>query len=198
MFAVLGEESVAGGVRRIEALTGRAALLHIQKQRMQLREAAELYRVPHDHLLERLRLAIDQQKSTQQRIDQLEKGQHSAQAMQWLDQAAHVNEVRVVVQKLPRLHTKVLRSITDTITAKDPGSIVVLCSLDSEKGTLAIAVGKELLEKYSAADILQDCAGHLPVKGGGKAVFAQGSLQRVEVTTIIATLEEILVSYIQA
>lgn len=177
LVSVTSESSVGSGSRRIEALVGIDALRALTAERELTRRLAASLKAPATELESRIADALDELKSAQKRIAELE----SAQAMQLVPklaaEATKVAGLNVVATAITsEVNADQLRGLT-TAVASDLGSdsVVILGAIISEKPLVMIASGPSAQQQgVRAGELAKIAAAVLGGGGGGKADFAQG------------------------
>lgn len=172
-FKIIGESSVAAGVRRIEALTGGEAYKYIKQQEDAIRNLSEaLKTAPSDVVakVEKLNLLL---KEKEKEIERLKGRLSSSQAGDIIAEARVIEGVRVLSKKVDGLDMKDLRTFGDSLRDKIKSGIIALGSSKEGKVSIIVMVTKEIQEKYSAVDIVKEIAGIVGGSGGGRPDMAQ-------------------------
>ena len=173
VFKIIGEQSVAAGVRRIEAISGDHALAEYQKALATLRTAAGLLGATEDQLIPVLERQIDQTKALEKQLAGLKRDAAGSQAGDLLGGNREVKGVRVLVSKVDDYDREALRHLVDTLRQKMGSGVVVLATVDQGKVALIAAVTKDLTQKLHAGKIVQEIAKLLGGSGGGKPDLAE-------------------------
>jgi alanyl-tRNA synthetase len=173
VFKIVGEQSVAAGVRRIEAISGDHALAEYQKALATLRTAAGLLGATEDQLIPVLERQIDQMKALEKQLAGLKRDAAGSQAGDLLGGTREVKGVRVLVSKVDDYDREALRHLVDTLRQKMGSGVVVLATVDQGKVALIAAVTKDLTQKLHAGKIVQEIAKLLGGSGGGKPDLAE-------------------------
>jgi alanyl-tRNA synthetase len=174
VLKILKEESVAAGVRRIEAITGIAALDHYQHQAGVLAAAARQLNVGEDALLAQVeKLAETARQLEKQLADQRRKG-----ALSQLDELAGKAQIikgtKVVVSVVENVDRDALRQLVDSLRQRLGSGIVVLGHAENGKVALIAGVTKDLTAKVHAGKVIQALAVQVGGKGGGRPDLAEG------------------------
>lgn len=172
-FKIIGESSVAAGVRRIEALTGAEAYKYIKQQEDTIRNLAEaLKTAPSDVVakVEKLNLLL---KEKEKEIERLKGRLSSSQAGDIIAEARVIEGVRVLSKKVDGLDMKDLRTFGDSLRDKIKSGVIALGSSKDDKVSIVVMVTKDVQEKYSAVDIVKEIAGIVGGSGGGRPDMAQ-------------------------
>ena len=173
VFKIVGEQSVAAGVRRIEAISGDHALAEYQKALTTLRTAAELLGATEDQLILALERQIDQMKALEKQLAGLKRDTAGSQAGDLLGGIREVKGVRILVSKVDDYDREALRHLVDTLRHKMGSGLVVLATVDQGKVALIAAVTRDLTQKLHAGKIVQEIAKLLGGSGGGKPDLAE-------------------------
>jgi alanyl-tRNA synthetase len=173
LFKVVSEGAVASGVRRIEAVTGDAALRHVVQEEAALRESAELLKIPPLELPRRLQKLLDEQKQLERQLTQLEGRLAKSRAEELVSAAKQVAGVAVLAARLDGLDPDGLRSVVDMLRDRMGPGIICLGSALDGKVNLIAAVSKDLSAKYPAGKLIQEVAKQVGGGGGGRPDLAQ-------------------------
>jgi alanyl-tRNA synthetase len=173
VFKIIGESSVASGVRRIEALTGDAALKYLQAGIRVLNDSANLVKDRPEGVYKRIEALIAAQKTLEKELDRL-KIKMAAQSAQQADQEVKIiNNVKVLARCVEAQSPNVLRDLADQFRDKIQSGIVVLGAKTDAKALLIAVVTKDLLDRYHAGNIIKVIAAEVGGKGGGRPDMAQ-------------------------
>jgi alanyl-tRNA synthetase len=175
LLKILSESGIASGVRRIEALTGIAALKYLRNQERTLREISELLRVPTGKLPARVEKLLEDRRNGEREIERLRSSQRGQTSKGLTDNAREVAGVRVVTSKVEGVGATELRSMVDDLRGQLASGIVLLAAETDGRVSLALGVTKDLTDRYRAGDLIREVAGIVGGKGGGKPSFAQAS-----------------------
>ena len=194
VFRILSEGAVAANVRRIEALTGAAALQHDQKRDERLKNAALLLKVSPDKLVDRLKRFLDETKEKEREIESLKGRLFSEKSTDLLKDQREIQGVSVVAKELEADTPKELREAVDRIKDKMGSGIVLLGATAKGKAMLICAVTKDLTDRFNAGQIIRELSGIVGGKGGGRPDMAQGGGDKPEkLADAIASLETLIV-----
>ena len=174
LFKVVGEGAVAAGVRRLEAVTGPAALRHVGQEEAALRETAELLKIPPLEVPRRLGKLLEEQRALEKRLAELEARLAKGRADELVRGARVVGDVRVVTARLDGLDAAGLRTVADAVREKVPsGSVVILGSVTNGAASLVTAVSKDLTSRVNAGKLVKEGARAVEGSGGGRPDLAQ-------------------------
>ncbi|RLC00123.1 MAG: alanine--tRNA ligase [Deltaproteobacteria bacterium] len=173
LFKIVSESSIASGVRRIEALTGEAALNHLQKTVHAVQEAAGILRVKPDAVPKRIQKLLEQLKNNEKDINQLKAKILGRSSSKVLDEVVKVNDVKLLVKKIDADSPAALRNIADRYKEQIKSGIIVLGSRSGSKALLLTAVTRDLTGQYHAGKIVNKLAVIVGGGGGGRPDMAQ-------------------------
>lgn len=180
LFKIIEETSVASGIRRIEALTGAAALAHIQNTEKLLNETAHLLRERSDIVPQRVEKMLAHQKSLEKEVDRL-KVRIASEAVDDIEaDIKTVNNVKVLAKKVSVDQPAALRDLADRFKDKIQSGIVVLGSAAGNKAMLIVVVSKDLTDRFHAGDIVKQVASVVNGGGGGRPDMAQAGGSKPE------------------
>ncbi len=173
LFKVVSEGAVASGVRRIEAVTGEAALRHVGQEEAALRESAGLLKIPPLELPRRLQKLLDDQKQLEKQLAQLEGRLARSRAEDLVASARPVAGVPVLAARLDGLDPDGLRSVMDVLRGRLPQGVIFVGSATDGKVNLIASVSKDLTARVPAGKLIQEVAKVVGGGGGGRPDLAQ-------------------------
>jgi alanyl-tRNA synthetase len=172
IFKIISEGSIASGVRRIEALTGRNALEYFKKIEKVEQDIAHLLKVDKDKLPERIKSIIDTERELTQRIEKLEKKVNTFETRE-LESEKLKDGINLIVKNVSRRSPEMLRRFADEIKKSNKKKcIVVLGTEFSQKAHIVSLVTKDLAKKVSAQSIIKEISPIIEGGGGGRDDFA--------------------------
>ena len=175
LFHIESEFSVAAGVRRIEAVTGRRALEQMNRaQEMLFQAAAELKAKPAE-LREKAVQMNAELRELRQTIEKLKAREFTGQAEQFLMSAKAVKGLKVFSMSRNGLSADDMRRMGDFLRDKEPGVVALLAGVNEGKITFQAICGKEAVARgVKAGEIIKAIAPICGGKGGGKPDSAMG------------------------
>jgi alanyl-tRNA synthetase len=173
LFKVVSEGAVASGVRRIEAVTGEAALRHVGQEEAALRESAGLLKIPPLELPRRLQKLLDEQKQLEKQLAYLEARLARSRAEDLVASAKEVAGVPVLAARLDGLDPDGLRSVVDMLRDRLPQGVICVGSSADGKVNLIASVSKDLTARIPAGKLIQEVAKVVGGGGGGRPDLAQ-------------------------
>lgn len=180
LLHIIQETGVSAGVRRIEALTGQAALEFLLAREEQLLTAASLVKSKPDLLLERLAANQDKQRQLEKEVQQLKKKLASGSNTDLSSQVVEVAGIKVLAAQVDGADIKTLRELNDQLKQKLQPAAVVLAAVEGDKVSLIAGVSGTGLEKLHAGKLVNHVAQQLGGKGGGRADMAQAGANQPE------------------
>ncbi len=175
LFHIDSEFSVASGVRRIEAVTGRKALEVMNRSQDMLFQAAAALKVKPNELREKAGQMTGEIRELKQAIEKLKAREFVSQADQFLLNAKQVKGLKVVSFSRNGLAADDLRKMGDFLRDKAANVAALLASVNGEKITFLAVCGKEAVARgVKAGDIIKAIAPICGGKGGGKPDSAMG------------------------
>lgn len=173
-FIIISESAVSSGVRRIEAVSGRAALEMIQGDRATLKQLSEDLKVPRAKIPERISVLQDEIKALKKELSKLQTAQRSGSAAEILEAAEVINDIKLVVHLFTDTGGKALRDAYEAMKSRQPDNLVVIFgSMADGKGSLLAGVSKSLVARgLNAGDIIRQVAPIAGGSGGGKPEMA--------------------------
>jgi len=171
---IVYEGSISAGVRRIEAITGEAALHQYQETTGALRRIADLVRSGEPELVEHVEKLLANERVLAKQVDQLKEKLAQAAVGALESQAHTVNGVHVLAARLDGMDRQQMRSLADSLRNKWKSAAVVLASTDDGSVAIVAAVTKDLTSKVQAGKLVSAVAQATGGKGGGRPDMAEG------------------------
>ena len=173
---LMSESSIAAGVRRVEALTGSAAVVNIQEETALLSNAAGLLKAPKTELLERIERLLQEQRELGQQLQQL-KSQHALGNVDALAKDARlVEDVQVVASCVADTDRDGLRRLVDALKNRLESGVVALAAVTGNEVAFVVGVTPDLVKHrgLQAGKIISELAALADGRGGGRPELAQG------------------------
>lgn len=174
LFKIVSEGGVAAGVRRIEAVTGAAALAYLNGAEEQLKEAAGLVKGNRDNLLDKLTGLVERNRQLEKELEQLKAKAASAAGDDLSGSAVDVKGVKVLAHRLDGLDGKALLALVDQLKNKLGRAVILLGGVSDDKVVLVAGVTQDLTAQLKAGDLMKQAAAAVGGKGGGRPDMAQG------------------------
>ncbi len=174
LFRIASETGIAAGVRRIEALTGAAALRSVVAQSDLLDQLGGLLKAGSDELLGKAKQLVDRNRELQKELQAAQVELASGGAQNVDDQVQAVDDVKVLVTRRDGVETKSLRAMLDRMRQQLGSGVVVVGSARDGKVSIIAGVSADLTDRLHAGRLVQSLAAQVGGKGGGKAEMGQG------------------------
>ncbi|GAA0720184.1 alanine--tRNA ligase [Dokdonella soli] len=174
LFKIVGESGVAAGVRRIEAVTGAAAIAFVAEEEARLDEIGGLLSAHGGELVDKLRQLFDRQKKLERELESLKAKAASSATQDLAANARKVGDISIVAARVDGLDAKALREGVDTLKQKLIDCVVLLATGSDGKASLVGGVHGAALGKVKAGDVVAHVAALIGGKGGGRPDMAQG------------------------
>ncbi|MBT0584884.1 alanine--tRNA ligase [Alteromonas oceanisediminis] len=172
-FKIVSESGIASGIRRIEAITGEAAVEFMQHQQLKLAELATLLKADPAALPERVKALQTSIKELEKQNQQMQQKLNSQQGQDLLNSAVSINGVSVLITEMQGVEAKSLRNILDDLKNRIGSGVVCIGVASDEKVNLIAGVTKDLTDKVKAGELINHVASQVGGKGGGRPDMAQ-------------------------
>lgn len=173
-FKIISETGVAAGVRRIEAVTGRAALNYYQNLEHTLNDVAKVVKAKRDDVAKKVEALVSDAKSLQKENDKLKAQIAKIEADSILDQVVVIEGVKALVARFEGMDMNALRNMGDTLKDKVEDGIVVLAShIDDKVSLVAMATKSAVDQGVHCGNIISTAVKLVNGGGGGRPNMAQ-------------------------
>lgn len=175
LFKIVSESGTGAGVRRIEALTGKAAFLYLEDIQEKFNTMKSQLKVKSDdQVVDKLTQLQDEEKSLLKQLEQRDKEITSLKMGNIEDQVEEINGYKVLVTEVDVPNAKAIRSTMDDFKSKLQDTIIILASNVDDKVSMVATVPKSLTNNVKAGDLIKQMAPIVGGKGGGRPDMAQG------------------------
>jgi alanyl-tRNA synthetase len=191
-FKITSEGGVAAGVRRIEAITGEAAVEYVEQSDALLKDVAGLLRGSREDLREKVRDALDRVRQMEKEVRALKDRLASGQGVDLASGAVEVKGVKVVATKVDGADAGALRNAVDQLKDKLKSAVIVLASVESpSKVVLVAGVTSDQTTRVKAGELVGAIAAQIGGRGGGRPDFAQaGGSNPAALDAALASVQE--------
>ena len=196
MFRIKSESSVASGVRRIEATTGRVSIDDTRHGRNTLLKAAQFFKTTPNTILERMEQQANEMKELRQAVEKFKAEASLGEARQVMASAKTVSGLHIITGTRQNMDANALRAMGDFLRDKDPSVVAVLASINGEKVSFLAVCGKEAVARgIKAGELVKSVSAVCGGKGGGKPDSAMGGgTDLLKVDDALATVDDFVVS----
>ena len=198
-FRILSEASIASGVRRIEAYTGKAVMDQIEKMNAVIGEAASILKTTPQELLHKAAATVQDMKEMRQSVDRLKDKLFSGEIERTLFSAKEIHGLKVFTMTRSDMGANDLRKMGDFVKDKAPNCVALMAAVNDGKITLLAACGKNAIQRgIKAGDIIKNLAPICGGKGGGKPDSAMGGGSDVlKLDDCLAALDDFVDSHVK-
>jgi alanyl-tRNA synthetase len=192
-FKIVSESSVAAGVRRIEAVTGQAALETVQAMSRNLQQSAQLLREKPEALSQRIERMLLEAKGLEREIEQLKGRLSAASAADAGAEVQSIGGVNVLVKRVEADSPAVLRELLDRFKDRLRSGVVVLGSVSNGKVLLIAGVTPDLTKRFHSGRLIKHVSAVVGGSGGGRPDMAQaGGSQPEHLDAALAAALEVI------
>ena len=190
IFKIISESGVAAGVRRIEALTGRAAYEYLRSQEDTLSSVEKLTKSNSTNVIEKVSsLQVEIKKLTKEK-EILQQKIANAELNNLVNDIKEVNGVSVLTSVVESENMNHLKQLVDNAKSKLENYVIAFASINEDKVNFVVAVDKAITDKYNAGKLVNVLATVCDGRGGGRPDMAQAGAKNKE--NINKAFEELL------
>ena len=179
-FKIIAESGIASGVRRIEAVTGEAAVNWVEEKEQQLDTVAKLVKSSREEVTDKVQQLLQRLKEQEKELGQLKGKMASLAGSDLSSQAEDINGVKILTAKLDGADSNTLRDTLDQLKNKLGTAAIVLASEEGGKVKLIAGVTKDLTDRIKAGELVNIAAAEVGGKGGGRPDMAQAGGSKPE------------------
>jgi alanyl-tRNA synthetase len=174
LFKIVSEAGVAAGVRRIEALTGAAALQWVERNESLLKDVAAQVRGSREDVTTKVHDALERLRQLEREVRSLRDKLASGQGVDLGAGAQDVNGVKVVATTVDGADAGALRNAVDQLKAQLKSAVIVLASVEGDSKIVLVAgVTPDQIARVKAGELVGSVAAQVGGRGGGRPDFAQ-------------------------
>ena len=174
-FRITGESSVASGVRRVEAITGKAYLREMEAVNRRMYAAAEVLHAKPADLIAKAKGFTAELKEARQSVERMKEKILHSDVERFLYASKNIGGIKVITTTRTDLDAGDLRKLGDFLRDKDPDTVAVLATATESKVTFVAVCGKNAVAKgIRAGDLVRAVSAVTGGKGGGKPDSAMG------------------------
>jgi len=173
LLRIVSESGVAAGTRRIEALTGPAALAFSDAAENDLRAIAELLKASRRDVVDKVKALLSQHRDLQRETDQLKQRAAASRGVDLAETATELRGVRILAAQVQGDDPKALLGTLDTLKSKLGSAVIVLGQVSNGKVDLIAGVTKDVTDRVKAGEIIAMVAQRVGARGGGRPDMAR-------------------------
>ncbi len=173
LFKIISEAGIAAGVRRIEAVTGLAAVNHLHTLESMIADASALLKSEPSVLVEKVEQSLNKVKTLEKELRQIQDKMASAQGSNLTEKVKVINGVNTLLVNLGEADPKSLRGLVDDLKNKIGSVVMLLAASSNGKVSLIAGVSKDLIGQVKAGELVNVAAAEVGGKGGGRPDMAQ-------------------------
>ncbi|MCC0644011.1 MULTISPECIES: alanine--tRNA ligase [unclassified Clostridioides] len=174
MFKILSEGGVAAGVRRIEAITGKAVYEYLKEKEGIISEVCVNLKSKEDNLIQRISSLLEENKNLSKELHDIKTKMSLQSADSIFDSKLEVNGVNLITNKFEGMDMDTLRETADNLRDKLGSGVVVLANIVDDKVNFVVTATKDVLDKgIHSGNIVREVAKIAGGKGGGRPNMAQ-------------------------
>jgi len=172
-FKIVGETSVAAGIRRIEAVTGREAVDYVHHMEDTIISVASALKCPQWKITDRVTQLLSKVKALTRELEELKLKGGTIDIGKIVEEAPDISGVKLVCHQVDGADAKILRELGDRLRSRLGSGVVVLGSKNKKKALILVMVTKDLTERVHAGDLVKVLSRFVGGGGGGRPDMAQ-------------------------
>jgi alanyl-tRNA synthetase len=165
LFRIVGESAVSAGVRRIEAVTGEAALALVAENERHLAEVAAVLHIGTADVADRVAALVEERRRLERQVAELQK--KLAVGGGGAADVEEVAGVKLTARNLGDVPARDLKGIAEAIGKQNGSGVVALVSVNDGKASVVVGVSPDLTSRFSAVDLVRAASAAVGGKGGG-------------------------------
>ena len=198
-FRIESEGSVASGVRRIEAITGKETLAEMDRTRQRVYDACAVLKTKPAELAAKLESQVEEIKTLKKAVESFKAKETAGEVDRFLFGAHNIGGLKVMTVMVPDADANKLRQMGDMLRDKDATVAAVLATVNGEKVTFLAVCGKEAIAKgIKAGDLVKQVCTACGGSGGGKPDSAMGGgKDATKVDNALALVDDFVASKVK-
>jgi alanyl-tRNA synthetase len=191
LFKIVSEAGVASGVRRVEGVTGEAALAYIRETETSLTDVASMVKASRDDAAAKVSQLLERNRKLEKELEALKAKLASSQGSDLASQAQDIGGIKVLAARLDGADAKGLRETVDQLKNKLGAAAVILAAVSADKVALVAGVTKAETGRVKAGELVNHVATQIGGRGGGRPDMAQaGGNQPEHLDAALASVTE--------
>lgn len=199
LFKILSEGGVAAGIRRIEAITGKAVYEYLTQKDNMINEVCVALKTKEDNLVQRANHLVEENKSLAKELHETKTKLNLQSVDALLDAKVEVNGVNLLCAKFENIDMNTLKETADTLRDKVGSGVVVLSNVAEDKVNFVVTATQDAIEKgIHSGNIVREVAKIANGKGGGRPNMAQaGATDVSKVDEALSYASEVIKSQVK-
>ncbi|MFH1655914.1 MAG: alanine--tRNA ligase [Candidatus Omnitrophota bacterium] len=174
LFKIISESSIAQGIRRIEATTGKFAYRLVKQEEGKMQELSKTLKTDASNLLNKISKLINSVKSSERKLSNIKMESIKGSLDKIISKAKEENGVKIISENVDDVDFGALRSIIDMLKKKLTSAVICLGSVKDGKALIVLGVTDNLKDKgFNASDMIKEIAAIVGGTGGGRPDLAQ-------------------------
>ncbi len=174
MFKILSEGGVAAGVRRIEAITGKAVYEYLKQKETLINEVCASLKTKEDFLVQRVSSILEENKTLSKKLHDIKTKMSLQSVESVLDSKVDINGVNLVSTKFEGMDMNTLKEVADNLRDKLASGVIVLANVADDKLNFVVTATSDVIDKgIHSGNIVREVAKIAGGKGGGRPNMAQ-------------------------
>ncbi len=165
LFRIVGESAVSAGVRRIEAVTGEAALALVAENERRLADVAAVLHTGTADVADRVAALVEERRRLERQVAELQK--KLAVGGGGVSDVEEIAGVKLTARNLGDVPARDLKGIAEAIGKQNGSGVVALVSVNDGKASVVVGVSPDLTSRFSAVDLVRAASAAVGGKGGG-------------------------------
>jgi alanyl-tRNA synthetase len=188
LFIIINQSSVASGIRRVEALSGKRAIEYLEELRSVNNSIQQLLNSSQDDLEQKVKTLLSENKK-------LKKGGVQSASIDIVNSEVYkIDDWHLLVEQVSVEDNKLLRGLVDKKKAELKSGVAIIINAIDNKVALVCGVTEDRTSNISAGDVIKALTESLGGKGGGRPDFAQGAGQTNNVNEFVTSITDIVKS----
>jgi len=194
LFKITSEGGIAAGVRRLEAVTGAAAIEYVQQLENKVSNVANILKADSINFVDKAQQLMDKNRQLEKQLNELKAQIATQKGANLLDDVIEIAGIKVLVAQLDGIDAKSLRGSVDELKNKLGSGIVMVALAEGDKVSLVAGVTKDLIGKVKAGELVNMVAAQVGGKGGGRPDMAMaGGSDASGLPVALASVKEWLI-----
>ena len=188
LFIIINQSSVASGIRRVEALSGKRAIEYLEELRSVNNSIQQLLNSSQDDLEQKVKTLLSENKK-------LKKGGVQSTSIDIVNSEVYkIDDWHLLVEQVSVEDNKLLRGLADKKKAELKSGVAIIINVIDNKVAVVCGVTEDRTSNISAGDVIKALTESLGGKGGGRPDFAQGAGQTNNVNEFVTSITDIVKS----